>query len=198
MYSRYSIRMVERARELRKEGLSANAILRKLKREIEFKDEDFPSERQVLRWINEVPTVNENAKLKRNKKVVINLMESHFKKLSEVAASLLEDDLDKIEAYTNEDGKTKYIITLADEDKQISEKDLTASLIANMDITCRKFSSQRIKSFGAHLEAESEEIETMGLDNLIKSNPIRVIEILSTIIEREAFKGTCPVCEDWK
>lgn len=133
--------------------------------------------------------------------IIVESKKKHFLHLAELANSLLEDGLDNVEINTNErsniNGK-KYVIINDHSDEAVNTKYLYASLIANIDVTIRKYSKSEVDDLFSHLLAEYPEVDDGDTNTYIKDKPFELIEILHLLARRKTFKGTCPVCEEWQ
>jgi len=124
--------------------------------------------------------------------IVVQSKQKHYEELTELAHALLEDGLDNME-------QDRDKLTLIEDhgQREITESELNAILIANKDIAIRKYTTNRMENLVTHLVAENEEMGIRGFDNYLAENPIDLIELLSLLCQKRTFKGKCRVCDEW-
>ena len=76
--------------------------------------------------------------------------------------------------------------------------ELTAMIESNIDYICSILTSwEFFDMFVTHLEHENEEIK-QDFYKYIKDKPLEFVNLVRTLAQRKAFKGKCPVCEEWE
>lgn len=131
--------------------------------------------------------------------VALQSKKEHFEDLAIVACSLLEDGLDNVIINDGDKQSTenKYTMIQEHKDVEILKRDLYLYLLANTDITIRKFSQFDVDCLFSHLMTEYTQIEEIGYSVFIETDPFELIKILRIVSRRKTFKGTCPVCAEW-
>jgi hypothetical protein len=190
--------LIQRAIQL-SPGRSAGEILRALKRE--FKDTDLPDERTIRRWCKDksVTYIEEN-KISQN---VLENWKEHNKELLSVVEGLLANDIDSVlgSSKPTEPNNTRYIITnrTNGETYELNKDNLSEQIWLNHKQTTTKYTKWFFYiCFQPHLEAELPELKDEGFYGFVEDKPIELINTLRILAARKTFKGTCPVCKDWK
>jgi hypothetical protein len=132
---------------------------------------------------------------KKIEPVIVQSKKEHFKHLSDIAKVLLTDRLDKINEVKTGD---KYEIFRENyETEKLTHSELVGRLEGNIDIAIQKYGAWDIFGcFAPHVAAEYP--LDQNLYSYAETNPIEFITIMRTLGQRKTFKGTCPVCKDWR
>ena len=127
--------------------------------------------------------------------IITNQRREHFGQLTEIAKMLIVG-LEHIEPW--EDGKDAIYVGPRELDAVIPIEELSTVLDKNLNAACVRFSEYDVyHCFASHLEEEHTEIKSKGFKEYLAWYPLKSIQMLSLLIRRGTFKGTCPVCQDW-
>ena len=204
----YSEHIIKRAIELKKVR-PASKVLDILKRD--FPEEDLTSldERTILRWVRTKSGLfKPSVQVEKERDIIpSNLSDNwkeHNEKLFGVANKFLENDLNRVMKFITSTGECKYLLhedNKVDEiPERLSENDLSFQLEQNLISAYHVYTEWFYKTcFIPHLFAElTEEVRLKWEKNLLYEQPYELIDTLRLLVARKTFKGTCPICEDWR
>jgi len=167
----------------------------------EMQDHPFPLRsvrfiRDRRREFNAARKVLEIQVQKEFDPIIVKRKEEHFEHLADIADKLLARNLDKVIQKTSPPRGDQFdMFEYFWKGIGITREHLSDILGEHVDAF---FDANDVdfEYFLSHLKAEYPEIESKGLDRVVKENPYELIETLRILARRKTFKGTCPVCED--
>ncbi|MFC1927361.1 hypothetical protein ACFLW7_02135 [Chloroflexota bacterium] len=136
---------------------------------------------------------------------IVKRREEHFADLADVAKSLLANGLDGVSCpawTTNQSHQVKYVLpseTAVSGYDEMTKEQLASRLNSNMATILKEKDWFFRHCFIPHVKSElSEELTTEPFFKLVEEQPYKLIESLRVLAARGTFKGTCPVCKDWR
>ena len=161
----------------------------------EFPDKPHPNEKTLRRWRQEL-SVQILTEEKLKNPVLLAGLKQHIGDLAKVAKLLLADDLDLLEIFDLSGercygwilGKGKY--------KTVDKEYVTDLLWDNIANATEYFRPSRmVEMFISHFQYETSSRTRMM--NMLKDEPMELIQRLQILVQRKTFKGTCEICKDW-
>lgn len=125
---------------------------------------------------------------------------NHREKLTAVLNTLLMNDLLYVERMASTDtGNPIYLEIRGEPGREFTLPQLHRQLEENLAVACREYVNTFVfKCFLPHLQAEYPNVKFRMLSKIETDDPYQLLQALQAIDHRGTFKGSCPICEDFK
>jgi hypothetical protein len=189
----YSKERKSRALELWEQHRAMKHV--KMLYEREYPGEPVPDERTIRRWRDALPTPMISREELKNP-ILLAGLEQHMRDLTQVAKMLLANNLDGLEAFELYGEKCYGWIRGKDKYELISEESVTDILWDNLAKATEHFKPSPMPEMFMHHFSYETPPQARMMD-MLKKEPLELIQILRLLVQRRTFKGTCDICKGW-